>query len=177
MTTEGECRDIEKIFTDKDMVYLNAVENLSTHTPAYYPLQVMAEAPVAKSRPVLNATNKGNTHAAIVSSKTADIDKESFCKSYAEALRAKKEGKSSRAQNKIHIPRRRASQDDADVLVEICVKYMEHEKASILRNNLRNILKKDQHSLLVSYMQANRVKMLVSRHQAQLDCFKQSLRA
>ena len=44
---------------------------------------------------------------------------------------------------------------------------MAHEKAAILRSNVQNILRKDQHCLHVLYMQTDRVEMVVPRHQAQ----------
>lgn len=68
---------------------------------------------------------------------------------------------------KTYSPRHRASQDDADELEAICVRDMEHEKAGILRRNIRNILSDEQHCLHVRYMQTERVELLPSLHQTE----------
>lgn len=67
--------------------------------------------------------------------------------------------------HKISSPRHRTLQDDANDFVAICFKYMEHEKANILRRNLRNILGDYQHCLYVRYMRADIVDLLLPRHQ------------
>lgn len=42
---------------------------------------------------------------------------------------------------------------------------MEHEKAGVLRRNLSIIISGGQHCLHVAYMQAKRLKLLMTRHQ------------
>lgn len=77
------------------------------------------------------------------------------------------EDKAARAMGKKSSPRLRAPHYDADELIEICVKGMEHEKTTILRSNLRNILGKYQHCLHVRHTQKDRVELPVPRHRAQ----------
>lgn len=78
-----------------------------------------------------------------------------------------KEGKVAKLQHKTPSPRHRVPQEDADILFTICVKYMEHEKAVILRKNTCNILCAKQHCLHVRYIYAENVKLLVLKHQEQ----------
>ena len=130
------------------------------------PVEVAA-APPTSNWPVLNLTKIAIKQPRDTITKVAGTEKDNFCKTYAEALKLKKHEKAARVERKMPSPRHRAQQDDADDLVEVCVKDMEHEKASILRRNIRNILNDDQHCLHVRYMQADRVELLVPRHQEQ----------
>lgn len=94
--------------------------------------------------PTATATTK-NT--AITSIKTADIDKENFCKSDAEALRVRKKDKAARSMRKTPSPSQRAPQDEDDDIAKIYKQDIKHKKEAILTSYMRNILSKDQHYL------------------------------
>jgi len=160
-----DCRENDKEFNEKNIVRPSEVEAPPAHTLAFNwaPAEVAA-APPTSNWPALNLTKIDIKQPRDTITKVAETEKDNFCKTYAEALKLKKHEKAARVERKMPSPRHRAQQDDADDLVEICVKDMEHEKASILRRNIRNILNDDQHCLHVRYMQADRVELLVPRH-------------
>ena len=165
------CRKIGKEISGQDIKPTKVLDTPPTRTLAYNQVTRATAEQTPTSWPTLAMANSvENRNGPVIRSQvTADkeIEKANFCKSYADALRIKKEAKAVKENQKTPSPRHRTQQDNADDLTEICVKDMEHEKAGILRRNLKNILRDDQHCFHIRYMQAERVELLVPRHQAQ----------
>lgn len=82
-------------------------------------------------------------------------------------LKFEKQARAASLQQKTTSLRYRTPQNDTDDLVVTCAKDLKQEKADFLRKTLRDILNDDRNFLHVRYMQAERVEMLVPRHQAQ----------
>lgn len=131
-----------------------------THTVAYNPTWRAPEELEKQNWPELAAPKTtgsqpsgGSTNAGQAYKNSAEKD---FCKSNSETRKIKKSIKAARVQTKTPISRHRAPQDDVDELEAMCVRDMEHEKAGILRRNIRSLLSDEHHCLNVRYMQADR---------------------
>lgn len=125
---ETRCRDADEELSEDDVKETMIVEAPLTNTSTYYALKTTQSKQTSPSWPTPKETNKeagaagDPTH--LTSTDGANL---SFCKSYAEALKSKKDIKAARQQYKTPSLRMREPQHDVDDLIVICVKDMEHE--------------------------------------------------